>query len=608
MVRIEDYGLIGDTQTAALVGADGSIDWLCFPRFDSGACFAALVGAPDNGRWQIRPTGATVATSRRYVADSLVLETTFETDDGVVQIIDFMPVRGEAPDVVRIVVGVSGRVPMRMDLVIRFDYGSSVPWARREHDGRSSFIAGPDALSLRSSVVTRGEDMATVAEFTVAAGERIPFVLSWHPSHLPAPRPVDAELALVETLQWWADWIAPCPVSGPWAALVRRSLVTLKALTYAPTGGIVAAVTTSLPEELGGIRNWDYRYCWLRDASFTLQALLAAGFESEAAAWRDWLLRATAGAPEQLQIMYGPAGERRLPEIELPWLVGYAGSTPVRVGNAASGQRQLDVYGEVLDALHQSRKAGIPPEQAAWDFETKVLEYLETGWRTPDSGLWEMRGPERQFTHSKVLCWVAFDRAVRTIDDTGALGDPDRWRTIRDEIHTEVCREAFDVKRNTFTQYYGSDALDASLLMIPLVGFLPPEDPRVVGTVEAVQRELCRDGFVMRYPTGTGVDGLQGGEGAFLACSFWLADALALIGRRDEAITLFERLCGLANDLGLLAEEYDPVAGHLLGNFPQAFSHVGLVNTALNLSRPAEPAVTRKEHRSPGRRHSSPGR
>jgi GH15 family glucan-1,4-alpha-glucosidase len=593
--RIEDYALIGDTQTAALVGVDGSIDWLCFPRFDSGACFAALLGTRDNGRWSLAPAGPVRTSSRRYVGDSLVLETTFETDDGIVQVIDLMPVRGEAPDVVRIVVGVEGRVPMHLDLVVRFDYGASIPWVRREEADRSSFVAGPDALTLRSPIEARGENMATVADFTVAAGDRVPFVLTWRPSHLPTPKLVDAEVALQETLSWWGDWLAPCNVEGPWAPQVRRSLLTLKALTYAPTGGIVAAATTSLPEDPGGVRNWDYRYCWLRDATFTLQALLAAGYEAEAEAWRDWLLRATAGAPAQLQIMYGPAGERRLPEMELPWLAGYEGSTPVRIGNAAADQRQLDVYGEVLDALHQSRKAGIPPDRAAWEFEMKLLEYLEDEWRHPDAGLWEVRGPERHFTHSKVLCWVAFDRAVRTIEESGAPGDLDKWRRTRDEIHAQVCAEAFDVERGTFTQYYGSDALDASLLMIPLVGFLPPEDPRVVGTVDAIQRELCRDGLVLRYPTETGVDGVSGGEGAFLACSFWLADALALIGRRDAAIALFERLCGLANDVGLLAEEYDPVSRRLLGNFPQAFSHVGLVNTALNLSRSDGPSATRKD-------------
>jgi GH15 family glucan-1,4-alpha-glucosidase len=591
---VEDYALIGDTQTAALISRDGSIDWLCFPRFDSGACFARLVGTRGNGHWQIQPTDVVRATSRRYVGDSLVLETTFETDTGVVQVIDFMPVRGEAPDVVRIVVGISGRVPMRMDLVVRFDYGFSVPWVRREPDDRLSFIAGPDALSFRAPVTTRGEDLATVADFEVEAGDRLPMVLSWHASHLPPPHLVDAEVALEGTLAWWEEWIVACRVTGPWAPMVRRSLLTLKALTYAPTGGIIAAPTTSLPEDLGGVRNWDYRYCWLRDATFTLQALLAAGYEAEAMAWRDWLLRATAGAPSQLQIMYGVAGERRLPEMELPWLVGYESSAPVRVGNAAAGQRQLDVYGEVVDALHQSRQAGIPPDERAWAFEVKLLEYLEDQWREPDAGLWEVRGPERHFTHSKVLCWVAFDRAVRTIEHTGAAGDVERWRQVRDEIHAEVCAQGFDPERGTFTQYYGSGSLDASLLMIPLVGFLPPDDPRVVGTVEAVQRELCRDGLVMRYPTQTGVDGVQGDEGAFLACSFWLADALALIGRGDEAAALFARLCALANDVGLLAEEYDPALGRMVGNFPQAFSHVGLVNTALNLTRSDGPAATRK--------------
>jgi GH15 family glucan-1,4-alpha-glucosidase len=590
---IEDYALLGDTETAALVGLDGSIDWLCFPRFDSPSCFGALLGERTDGRWRIAPAGAFTST-RRYVGDSMVLETTFETDEGVVRLIDFMPIRGEAPDVVRIAEGVSGRVPLTMDLVVRFGYGADVPWVRTIED-RLSFVAGPDALDLRTPVDVRGVDMATVAQFDVEPGQRLPFVLTWHASHLPPAAAVDPELALAETIAWWENWAAASTVEGPWADIVRRSLLTLKALTYAPTGGIVAAPTTSLPEEIGGVRNWDYRYCWLRDATFTLQALLAAGHESEAAAWRDWLLRAAAGSPAQLQIMYGPAGERDLPERELPWLAGYESSKPVRVGNAASGQRQLDVYGEVLDALYQSRLAGIPPDPAAWDLEVQLLAYLEQVWDEPDAGLWEVRGPARHFTHSKVLCWVAFDRGSRTARAAGLAEQAEHWQSIRDAIHVDVCAKAWDGPRGTFTQSYGSVALDASVLLIPLVGFLPAADPRVPSTIDAVQRELVRDGLVLRYSPETGVDGVSGREGAFLACSFWLADALSLIGRHGEAAALFERLCDLRNDVGLLAEEYDTIRRRMVGNFPQAFSHVGLVNTALNLSRSAGPAAIRTQ-------------
>jgi GH15 family glucan-1,4-alpha-glucosidase len=592
-LRIEDYALVGDTHTAALVGLDGSIDWLCFPRFDSGACMAALLGDRTNGRWLLAPAEELRRVSRRYLDDTLVLETTFETASGIARVIDFMPIRAEAPDVVRIVEGVSGRVAMQTDLVVRFDYGSSVPWVRRGDHGLS-FVAGPDQLELRTPVETRGEGLATLAEFSVSSGDRVPFVLTWHSSHLSPPRPVDPELALTETVAWWRDWTSRCRIDAEPAPLVRRSLITLKALTYAPTGGIVAAATTSLPETIGGVRNWDYRYCWLRDATFTLQALLAAGYDTEAAAWRDWLLRAVAGSPGQLQIMYGTAGERRLPELELPWLSGYEGSAPVRVGNAAADQRQLDVYGEVVDALHQSRLAGIPPDPAAWDLEIGLLDYLESAWAEPDAGLWEVRGPERHFTHSKVLSWVAFDRAVRTVEATGATGNLDTWRRARDEIHRDVCDKAWNSEQNAFTQSYGSGLLDASLLMIPLVGFLPPDDRRVVGTVDAIQRDLNQDGLVLRYRAEAGVDGVEGRDGAFLACSFWLADALSVMGRHAEAAVLFERLCSLANDVGLLSEEFDTVNGRLVGNFPQAFAHVGLVNTALNLSSPQGPAHTRR--------------
>ena len=593
---IEDYALIGDTQTAALVGRDGSIDWLCLPRFDSGACFAALLGDRSHGRWRLAPAGGVTAVERRYVPGTLVLETTFRTSDGVVRVSDCMPVRGQAPDVVRVVEGVEGAVPMEMDLVVRFDYGSTVPWVRNL-DGTLSLVAGPDALELFTPVQTRGVDRSTAAAFTVRPGDRVPFVLTWHWSSEPPPRRVDPEHAIADTVAWWQEWSGRCTGGGPWADDVRASLVTLKALTYAPTGGIVAAPTTSLPEVLGGVRNWDYRFCWLRDATFTLQAFLDAGYDGEAVAWRDWLLRAVAGDPGQLQIMYGVAGERRLPELYLPWLPGYEGSSPVRVGNAAASQLQLDVYGEVMDALHQARKAGIPPDPVSWDVQQALAEWLESSWREPDSGLWEIRGEPRHFVHSKVMCWVAFDRAVRAVETFDHDGPVERWAAARDAVHREVCEHGWDAERSTFTQSYGSQELDASLLMIPMVGFLPPSDPRVVGTVDAVQRELTVDGFVERYPTqeGTSLDGLPGREGAFLLCTFWLADALALTGRVDEARALFERLLALRNDVGLLAEEHDPVTGRMLGNFPQAFSHVGLVDTALNLTEVVGPAQQRTE-------------
>ncbi|MEV5452781.1 glycoside hydrolase family 15 protein [Streptomyces sp. NPDC052535] len=584
---IEDYALIGDQQTAALVGTDGSVDWLCLPRFDSAACFAKLLGDEDNGHWRIAPKGAERCTRRAYRPDTLVLDTEWETEDGAVRVTDLMPQRDRAPDLVRIVEGLSGEVTVHSVLRLRFDYGSIVPWVRRA-DGHRVAVAGPDSAWLRSEpeVHTWGEDFGTHAEFTVAAGEKVAFVLTWHPSHEPRPPLIDPYVSLEHSVEDWREWAAHCRYDGPHRDAVVRSLITLKALTYKPTGGIVAAPSTSLPEEPGGVRNWDYRFCWLRDSTLTLGALLSAGYLEEAEAWRDWLLRAVAGNPADLQIMYGVAGEQRLPEFELPWLSGFAESTPVRIGNDAVNQLQLDVYGEVMDSLSLARLAGMRPRPQMWELQCALMEFLATAWREPDEGLWEVRGGRRQFVHSKVMTWVALDRAVRTLEDHPELGggDLDGWRALRDEVHREVCEKGYDPVRNTFTQYYGSRELDASLLLVPRVGFLPPDDPRVVGTVDAIGAELTRDGLVRRYSTeGRRVDGLPGGEGTFLVCSFWYADALHATGRTKEARELFERLVGLANDVGLLAEEYDPVAGRQLGNFPQAFSHVGLVNTALAL-------------------------
>jgi GH15 family glucan-1,4-alpha-glucosidase len=591
--RIEDYGVVGDTHTAALIGRDGSVDWLCFPRFDSGACFAALLGDERHGHWLLAPAGGVRQVVRRYRPGTLVLETDFETEDGTVRIVDCMPPRQKHPNLVRIVQGLAGRVPMRMQLVVRFEYGSVVPWVSRRRRLLSA-VAGPDALILRSPIEMRGEDLTTVAEFAVSAGESVPFVLTWHLSHERAPRAIEPHRTVVETEEWWREWSSRCSHEGEWREAVERSLIVLKSLTYAPTGGIVAAATTSLPEQLGGVRNWDYRYCWVRDATFALYALMMAGYTEEARAWRDWLLRALAGQPKQMQIMYGVAGERRLTELELGWLPGYEGSAPVRIGNGAALQYQLDVYGELMDALHQARRVGMPAHPTAWHVQRVLLDFLESGWRQPDEGIWEVRGPRRHFTHSKVMAWVALDRAVKAVEQFGLAGPAGRWRGLRDEIHAEVCRDGYDAERKTFTQYYGSSELDASLLMIPLVGFLPPSDPRVAGTVEAVQRELLHDGFVRRYTTSAEVDGLPGGEAAFLVCTFWLADNLALLGRRREARRLFERILGLRNDLGLLSEEYDPAARRLVGNFPQALSHVGLINTAYNLTTIHGPAEHRR--------------
>ncbi|MEU5437945.1 glycoside hydrolase family 15 protein [Streptomyces sp. NPDC020719] len=585
--RIEDYALIGDLQTAALVGRDGSIDWLCLPRFDSAACFAALLGEDDNGHWRIAPAGVGDCTRRAYLDDSLVLESVWETRTGTVKVIDFMPQRDVMPDVVRIIEGVSGSVEMSSVLRLRFDYGRVVPWVRRA-DGHRVAIAGPDSVWLRTdpAVKTWGQQMSTRSSFTVGPGEKVAFVLTWHPSHEPRPSIIDPYEALEQSLADWREWADKCRTEGPYRDAVVRSLITLKALTYAPTGGIVAAPTTSLPEEIGGVRNWDYRFCWLRDSTLTLEALVTAGYLEEAAAWRDWLLRAVAGDPADLQIMYGLGGERRLPEVELPWLSGHFDSTPVRIGNAAVDQLQLDVYGEVIDSLHLARTAGMAAKPHTWNVELSLLGFLESRWREPDEGLWEVRGTRRHFVHSKVMAWVAADRAVRALEsDPARRGDAERWRRMRDEVHREVCEKGFDPERNTFTQSYGSAELDAATLLIPRVGFLPGDDPRVIGTVDAVRAELGRDGFLRRYSTEgrRTVDGLPGSEGTFLVCSFWLADALRLTGREKEARDLFERLLALRNDVGLLAEEYDPVAKRQLGNFPQAFSHIGLVATALGL-------------------------
>lgn len=580
---IEDYALIGDCHTAALVGRDGSIDWLCFPRFDSGACFAALLGEPGHGRWLIAPAAEVRGSRRRYRDGTLILETEFETSEGAVRIIDCMALSDERWDLVRIVEGLSGRVAMRLELVIRLDYGSIVPWVRRSGDALLA-TAGPDTLELHTEVPVRGEDMKTAAEFEVSEGERKSFTLNYRPSHEETRPAVDPEEVLAATETAWREWSGRCTYRGRWRDAVMRSLVTLKALTYAPSGGMVAAATTSLPEQPGGVRNWDYRYCWLRDATFALNALLLAGYDEEAIAWREWLLRAAAGSPEDLQILYGVLGERRLDEYELGWLPGYRGAAPARVGNAASKQFQLDVYGEVMHTLHLARAAGLEPEAHAWEIQRVLLTFLESAWQLPDEGIWEIRGPRRHFTHSKVMAWVAFDRAIKDMEAYGLDGPLERWRLVRDAIHEQVCAAGYDSRTNTFVQSYGSPHLDASLLLIPQSGFLPPDDPRVRGTVDAIERELVRDGLVLRYSTAADVDGLPPGEGAFLPCSFWLADALVLTGRREEGEALFERLLALSNDLGLLSEEYDARERRMLGNFPQALTHMALINTARLLS------------------------
>ncbi|MEX2171309.1 MAG: glycoside hydrolase family 15 protein [Pirellulales bacterium] len=586
--RIEDHALIGDCQTAALVGRDGSIDWLCFPRFDSPACFAALLGTSDNGRWLLAPDEPIRETSRAYHRDTLVLETTFVTATGEVTVVDFMPPRSNHPDLVRLVKGRRGRVRMQSEITIRFDYGSATPWVRQEPGGLLA-TAGPDALHMQSPVRFRGKGWTSIAEFEVNEGEQVPFVLTWHPSHEPRPEPIDPQHAVEATIAFWQEWTSHCTYEGEWRDAVVRSLITLKALTYAPTGGLVASATTSLPEQIGGQRNWDYRYCWLRDATFTLAALLQCGYTDEAKAWRQWLIRAVAGKGSELHIMYGLAGERRLPEMELPWLSGYANSQPVRIGNAAHNQFQLDVFGEVLGCLHLARHYGLHDELNDWRIEKELVERLEDVWQEPDEGIWEVRGPKRHFTHSKLMAWVAFDRAVKDVQQYGFEGRVEHWKQLRDQLHAEICDRGFDRHRNSFVQYYGGDALDASLLMMAEVGFLPATDPRILGTIAAIEQELTRDGFVKRYQTDTGVDGLPSGEGAFLLCTFWLADNYVLSGRRDDARRVFEGLLTIRNDVGLLSEEYDPVARRQLGNFPQAFSHLGLINTACNLTQQEKP-------------------
>ena len=604
--KIEDYGLIGDCQTAALVGINGSIDWLCWPAFDSDACFAGLLGTDEHGRWLIAPAEDVTKVSRRYWDNTLILETRFETAGGVVALIDFMPPRGKASDIVRLVRGVSGRVKLRMQLVMRFGFGTDIPWVKKTEDGSGLLaICGQDMTVLRTPIETRGEGLTTVADFEVGEGEAVPFVLTYGPSHLAVPEPIDPAQALQDTSEFWTEWSGRCTYQGEYRDLVMRSLITLKALTYAPTGGIVAAPTTSLPEKLGGARNWDYRFCWLRDATFTLLALMNSGYSEEAACWRDWLLRSVAGAPAHMQIMYGIMGQRRLLEWEADWLPGYEGARPVRIGNAAHAQLQLDVYGELMDAFHQARMAMLKlddkfePDHETWDLECIVLEHLAEVWNQPDSGIWERRGDGKHYVSSKVMTWVGFDRAIKSAEQFGLKGPLDRWRELRDTIHREVCENGFDREQNAFVESYGSQLLDASILMLPSVGFLPPSDPRVLGTLEAIERYMMRDGFVLRHDPREISNETQPIEGAFLACSLWLADAYVLTGQIAKAQELFDRVAAIANDLGLLAEEFDSIAGRQTGNFPQALTHIALINTAHNLSEAKhsgeKPAVQRSK-------------
>jgi GH15 family glucan-1,4-alpha-glucosidase len=602
---IEDYGMIGNTYTAALVSREGSIDWLCLPRFDSESAFAALLGGPEHGRWLVTPVDRLVRSSRSYRGETGILETRFETPEGNAKIVDFMALSEEGEDqvdLIRLVYGEKGRVRMRTEIVLRFDYARSIPWVR-QHLGGPVAVSGPNAVQFITPVALRGTpDMTTVGEFAVEAGETVPFTMSWYPSHHKAFRYRDPYETLLGTETRWHDWSSHCTLQGPWREAIIRSLITLRMLTYRPTGGIVAALTTSLPEWIGSVRNWDYRFCWIRDATLTLYALLSSGYRNEARAWREWLMRAAAGHPSEMQIMYGLAGERRLTEYELPWLPGYEGSQPVRIGNAAHEQLQLDVYGELIDALHAANRYGLEASPFAWSLQVNLLEYLETIWERPDQGIWEIRGEPRHFTFSKVMAWVAFDRAIKSVEQYGFEGPRAHWEDLRRRIAAEILERGYDPKRNTFVQYYGARDLDASLLLIPQLGFLPPEDPRVRGTIEAVERELVQDGFVCRYPSRPGADGLPPGEGVFLACSFWLANSLALIGRRGDAIALFERLLALRNDLGLLAEEYDPIAKRQLGNFPQAFSHTAIINTAAHLAELETASAARGSSRRRARR------
>jgi GH15 family glucan-1,4-alpha-glucosidase len=584
--KIEDYAFLSDTQTGALVSRDGCVDWLCFPRFDSPACFASLLGEKKNGHWSFSPADKIDKVSRRYRGDTLIVETEIETASGAVRLIDFMPPRGKNPDIIRIVEGLRGEVRMEMELIIRFEYGLIIPWVRKAHDGLEA-IAGPDGLVLRTPVETRGKDLTTVADFTVKKGERVPFVLTWFASHEEPPRAITPEHALRDTEKFWSEWAGRLHYSGPWKEAVMRSIITLKGLTYAPTGGLVAALTTSLPEQIGGVRNWDYRYCWLRDATFTLVTLMRVGYRDEAKSWRQWLLRTIAGSASQMQIMYGVHGERRLDEREIPWLSGYENSKPVRIGNAASNQFQLDVFGEVLLAMQQSHEMGLETDESDWRLQVQLMRFLEAHWHEPDEGIWEVRGGRKHFTHSKMMAWLAFDRAIKLAEACKHSGKDHipRWKKIRDYIHREVCERGYNKDKKAFTQFYGSDALDASLLMMPRVGFLPPSDERVRGTIEAIERELVQDGLVLRYRTDAeNVDGLPGREGTFLPCSFWLVNCLHFIGRTDDAKAMFERLLALRNDVGLISEEYDPLAKRQLGNFPQAFTHLALVNSARLLS------------------------
>jgi GH15 family glucan-1,4-alpha-glucosidase len=594
---IENYALIGNLRTAALVDRTGSIDWLCIPRFDSGACFAALLGTNENGRWLLAPQGEVKQVRRKYRENTLLLETEFETESGVVTVVDFMPIaeRPDQFDLIRVVKGIRGQVPMRTEVSFRFDYGNTIPWVRKRDYGFSA-VSGPNAIAFRTAIPLTSKDYTTIGEFTISEGQSETFKLTAYPSHEDEPRDADPIQQLSTTEERWREWAGRCTCPGEWRDPVMRSLITLKALTYRPTGGILAAPTTSLPEALGGPRNWDYRFCWLRDSTFTLYALLISGYTDEARAWREWLLRAIAGHPQDTQIMYGVGGERMLTEVELPWLPGYENSAPVRIGNAAHQQFQLDVYGEVIDTLHVARKYNLERNEDAWRLQTALMDFLESGWKQPDEGIWEVRGPRRDFTHSKVMAWVAVDRSVKEVRKGFGEGPVDRWIALRDEIHRDVCSRGFDPQRNAFVQYYGSKSLDASLLMIPMVGFLPAHDPRVMSTVSAIERELMYKGLVLRYPTETGVDGLPPGEGAFLPCTFWLADNYAMAGRTAEARSLFERLLSLRNDVGLLSEEYDPVLRRQLGNFPQAFTHVSLVNTAHNLMPAKGPAEHRSGH------------